>query len=179
MANKKRSFADARKEPPGRGLDWAKIREEYAKKATPEELESPFDERGNLKRQFWGRPTPTPKKRPGAHKAKQPGVDLRRGPRSHVDVPKMVELYKQGMTVPQLQKELRLADKTIRDHLRKAGVYEPQRDLRPNLFGRGGVPNRRPVREFRRGGSADEGGSSPGADASSPKGDGEVADGRE
>jgi hypothetical protein len=103
------------------GLDWEAIREEYKKKATPEELDGPFDEAGHLKKNL-------PKK-----EEKDRLKTSRKGPtagrQSFADmIPYMVEHYEAGETLTQIAEACGVNPQTVRNYLRKEEVYDPTRD---------------------------------------------------
>ena len=99
------------------GLDWAKIREEYEKKATPEELhEADWADRKL--------------KKPRQSRAKAPHErNYHRGPRrKSYDVEAIILDYKEGMTCYEIALEHGCSASTVRSYLENAGVYDPNRD---------------------------------------------------
>jgi DNA-binding NarL/FixJ family response regulator len=128
------------------GLDWDKIRKEYAAKASPEELASqPFDENGNLSRgqqqkaqdeaveaqrqtnrRSRAKTDPTPASRSGAMRTFQPGKG--RGtsvPQTEVDA--MIRLYREGISMYQIGKRLDRPSATVRNVLSREGVHKPRK----------------------------------------------------
>ena len=125
------------KGPSHEGLDWGKIREEYAAKATPEELDGPFDEKGNLKgkaahaineeikRKSRAKTDPTPPAASGA-------MARTTNKTTPEKVQEMIRLYKADATFPEIAKATGYHQGTVRRVLAKEGVLRPRRPGKRN-----------------------------------------------
>lgn len=108
----------------GQGLDWKAIREEYKRKATPEELDGPFDERGNLKGSEVAKANQRAKAQ-NSTSGRSRGV---RGPRT-VDWDEVRRLYvDEKLTVNQVAERLGCSSMAARNALQRMDVFVPNRD---------------------------------------------------
>lgn len=112
----------------GQGLDWAAIRREYEKRATPEELDGPFDERGNLKAEVVKRHNQEAKaenSRPARGVGRSPGVRGSRG----LNWQEIKRLYlDEQLRVREIADRLGYSHQGVTNALKGMDVYDPGRD---------------------------------------------------
>lgn len=117
----KTSITHAGDPPPhqSKGLDWNAIRKDYAEKATPEELDGPFDERGNLKGS-----------RAEAINRAERFRGSRGAPPRRFDHGEAARLYAdEKLKVRDIAERMGVSQTPIREALKAAGVYDPRRDV--------------------------------------------------
>lgn len=113
-------------------LDWDKIREDYARRATPAELDSPFGPNGRLKKTEPKEPKEA-KPRPNRRKREYTGKGRKQY--DHL-LPDIILLYGAGKTVTDIATKFSINPQTVRNYLKSADVYDATRDRR------GGLPRR-------------------------------------
>lgn len=96
------------------GLDWAKIRQDYEAKASPEEL-APIDWVDKPKRIRKSRAKGTRNYVTGSRK-------------KSFDYEAVVRAYKDGLTSTEIAAEFGCSTSTVRLYARQAGCYDPNRD---------------------------------------------------
>jgi len=131
------------------GLDWAKIREEYAKKATPKELESPFREDGQLKESALKRIKPSDKPRntpivpeevtkSGRASRAKAAPKTRKEAGAMASKPRKIQpevrehcarLYRQGKNFSQIGRLAGVHPTTAKKVLVEDGVHKPEESL--------------------------------------------------
>jgi hypothetical protein len=116
------------------GLDWKKIREEYQTKASPEELEGPFDEAGNLKGKVQEKVNKenaaknrVSRAKPNAMSRAEAGKMARRPHKKSPEVrAEMVRLYREGMNMNEIGRRTGSAAASVRSILIQEGVHAPK-----------------------------------------------------
>ena len=127
---------------PGQGLDWDKIRKEYAEKASPEELaNSPFDENGNLKssktkqfnteaaeqqekanRKSRAKDKPMTRAQAGAMASKKRGAGVLL---PQVEKDAMAQLYREGLPIRVIAARVARSQETVRKVLVGMNLHTP------------------------------------------------------